>query len=114
MTAGSLWHVTLQVSGDAAPAGQVGSALRKLCELDPGNMGARYATTGAELQFWDEGADIEQVISAAVSLWQRARGNAGLPDWTLTGVDVAERTLWRQRQTSTPAVIAPGSVVPLN
>lgn len=114
MTAGPMWHVTMQVSGEPAPAGQIDKALRRLCEQDPGNMGARYATTGAELQFWDEGADIEQVVQAAVALWQRARGNAGLPAWTLIGIDVAERTLWRLRQTDAPVAIAPGSVVPLN
>ena len=69
--AGTLWHVTLLVAGAPAEAPQLRRALQRLCDRDPGNMGVRYRADGAELQFWDEGSDIEQVTHAALSLWRR-------------------------------------------
>lgn len=109
-----MWHVTMQVSGDPAPAGQIEKALRRVCEADPANMGARYAVTGAELQFWDEGSDIDQVVEAALAMWRRVRGSVGLPNWALIGIDVADLMLWRRQQSAARAAIAPGSVVRIN
>ncbi len=110
---GILWHVTILVSGKPTATSQISAAMRRLCDLDPGNMGARYQADPAELQFWDEGADIEQVMVAAVRLWQRSRAAAGLPDWSLVGVEVLDRGLWRERQAAPASPIAPGSVSPL-
>ncbi len=108
--AGSLWHVTVLVTGDPAPIRQLGRALRALCDLDPGNLGVRYRADAAELQFWDEGPDIAQVAVAAALLWQSSRAAAGLPDWSLVGLEVHDRNRWRERQTTLARPIAPGSV----
>jgi len=108
--AGPLWHVTMSVSGASAPPEQLAMALRRLCELDPMNVGARYAADNAELQFWDEGPELRVVAEAAVAWWDGVREDAGLPEWSLTGLEVMERHLWQVRSRRPRPVIAPGSV----
>jgi hypothetical protein len=111
--AGTLWHITLILSGDPEPLSQVGPAVRRLCDLDPGNMGARYRSDRAEVQFWDEGGDIGQVALAASRLWRTSRADTGLPDWSLVGMQVMERGRLRERRAATISLFEPGSVGPL-
>lgn len=109
-TPDTLWHVTLILAGAPAPMTQLGRALRRLCDLDPGNMGARFRADQAEVQFWDEGADISAVAFAAAHLWEASRDDAGLPQWSLVAIEVMDKARLRQRQQEAAELIAPGSV----
>ena len=111
--AGTLWHITLLVAGAPVEGAALRRALQQLCDRDPGNMGARFRVDGAELQFWDEGHDIEQVTRAALSLWPSDRRAVGLPDWALVGIQVLDRNGWRERRAVLAAPIAPGTVMPV-
>lgn len=108
---GLLWHVTVIVQGRPAPLDQLGAALRQLCALDPMNLGVRYREDRAELQFWDEGPELQPVAEAAMQLWGSRRGDTGLPPWTLVGLEVTQQQVWREQQHA--AVFAPGSVAPM-
>lgn len=107
---GPLWHITVSVSGASAPREQVEAALHRLCDLDPMNVGARFTTDTAVLQFWDEGPDVRIVAQAAVSWWEAVRADAGLPEWSLSGLEVMDRHLWQERGRWPRPAIAPGSV----
>lgn len=105
-----LWHVRIVVSGAPAPMDRLERGLRRFCDLDPMNMGARYTDDLVELQFWDEGPELEKVAEAAAELWPARRVEAGLPDWSVTGLEVLEQHLWRDRGREPREAIAPGSV----
>lgn len=107
---GPLWHVTVSVSGASASPEHLSAALHRLCALDPMNVGARYSTDTAVLQFWDEGAALSVVAQAAVAWWEAVRADAGLPEWSLTGLEVMDQHLWQQRGGQPRRAIAPGSV----
>lgn len=107
---GTLWHITILLAGDPIPLDALGRGLRRLCDLDPANMAARYRAGAVELQFWDEGSDLETVALAAAQLWRSSRQGAGLPDWSLVGLQVLERARWRERRLTLPLAMAPGSV----
>lgn len=108
--AAPLWHVTLLVAGPPAPEQQLAQGLRELCARDPGNLAARYRADQVELQFWDEGRDLQQVAAAATALWREGRADAGLPDWSLVGLEVLDRQRWREHRAAPPRAIRPGSV----
>jgi len=109
-TASPLWHITLLAAGPPAPEQQLAQGLRELCALDPGNMAARYRANQVELQFWDEGPDLQRVAASATVLWREGRAEAGLPDWSLVGLEVLDRQRWGERQAAVPRAIRPGSV----
>ena len=60
-----LWHVRIVVRGAPAPIDSLERGLRRFCDLDPMNMGARYSDDLVELQFWDEGPALQKVAAAA-------------------------------------------------
>jgi len=107
---GIMWHVTLIVSGAPASLELLRLALEKLCALDPQNMGARYSSDRAELQFWDQGVDVAHVAASAADLWRSSQRDTGLPDWAVVALEVMDRDHWRVHTPGVHPVIAPGSV----
>jgi hypothetical protein len=107
---GGLWHITVTMSGPATAADRLRWGLRQLCARDPANLAARFRLDAAELQYWDEGDDPVAVARSAARLWREGRGEAGLPDWDVVGLDVCDTATLRARLATPLTIAAPGSV----
>ncbi len=86
-----LWHVTVTVSGEELPAGQVRAALERLSHAQPLMLAARYATCRAELRYWEEAPTVLHAAALAVRLWTEQRVPAALPEWQVVGLEVVDR-----------------------
>ncbi|MCX6395576.1 MAG: hypothetical protein NTV23_03745 [Propionibacteriales bacterium] len=94
---GRLWHVTLTLSGDQVEPMLVRAALSRLREERPFIDTVEFTGTGAELQYWDEGAVMIDVASLALRLWAEHRDSAGLPSWEIAGLEVVEKSIHEAR-----------------
>lgn len=92
-----LWHVTLTVSGAAAPADQVRRSLEQLAHDHPFLLTGRYAADHAEIRYWEEARDLHDAAAVALRLWGEHRQSAGLPPWEIVGLEVVDRTTYHQR-----------------
>lgn len=92
-----LWHVTVTVTGDELPAGQVRAALERLSHAQPLMLAARYATCRAELRYWEEAPTVLHAAALAVRLWDEQRAPAALPDWQVVGLEVVDRDTYHLR-----------------
>ena len=90
---GRLWHVTLTVAGDHVEPMLVRAALSRLRDERPFIDTVEYTSTGAALQFWDEGDAMLDVASLALRLWAEHRESAGLPCWEIVGLEVVEKSV---------------------
>lgn len=88
---GSLWFVTLTVSGDPVPAEVARAALQRLAHERPFFVALRYRSDRAELQYWEEAGSLLEAASLAVRLWAQHRVSAALPPWRVVGVEVLDR-----------------------
>lgn len=91
--AGRLWHVTLTLAGDPVEPMLVRAALSRLREERPFIDTVEFTGTGAQLQFWDEGAAMLDVASLALRLWAEHRDSCGLPSWEIVGLEVVEKSV---------------------
>ena len=87
----ALWHVTLTVSGPAVAMGELRCALDRLVQQRPFMLSVRYAADHAELRYWDEAENVDDVAALALRLWGEHRASAGLPLWTVVGLEVLDR-----------------------
>ncbi|MFE6283496.1 hypothetical protein [Streptomyces sp. NPDC057877] len=92
-----LWHVTLSVSGEAAPLGEVRRALEQLAHDHPFLLTSRYASDHAEIRYWEEARDLHDAAAVALRLWGEHRQTAGLPPWEIVGLEVIDRATYHQR-----------------
>ncbi len=95
--ASRLWHVTLSVSGDEAPLAEVRRALEQLAHDHPFLLTSRYATTHAEIRYWEEARDLHDAAAIALRLWGEHRATAKLPPWEIVGLEVIDRETYHQR-----------------
>ncbi|MFG2311145.1 hypothetical protein ACGFS9_21110 [Streptomyces sp. NPDC048566] len=92
-----LWHVTLSVSGDEAPLGEVRRGLEQLAHDHPFLLTSRYAGDHAEIRYWEEARDLHDAAAVALRLWGEHRQTAQLPPWEIVGLEVIDRETYHQR-----------------
>ena len=97
LTTPPLWHVTLTMSGPAVPIERLRAALDRLVHERPFLLSIRYAVDRAELRFWDEAEDVDDVAALALRLWGDHRDSAGLPSWGVVGLEVLDRVTMQRR-----------------
>ena len=97
-----LWHVTVTVSGDDVEPLVVRGALRRLSEQRPFLHSLKYASSRAEIQYWEEAETLLDASSLALRVWNEHRESAGLPRWEVVGLEVLERSVYLSRGWSTP------------
>ncbi|MGQ0467561.1 MAG: hypothetical protein ACT4QG_19860 [Sporichthyaceae bacterium] len=102
-----LWHVTVTVAGPPGPADEVKAGLERLSVDHPFLMSARYACDRAEVRYWEEADDVGSAVSMAEKLWNSHRESAGLPRWSVVGLEVVDRDTHRRRGDATP-LLSPG------
>lgn len=105
---GRLWHVTLTLAGEPVEPMLVRAALSRLRDERPFIDAVEFTGSGAELQYWDEGAAMMDVASLALRLWAEHRDSAGLPSWEIVGLEVVEKAV-REYRTGAGQVGAPGA-----
>lgn len=92
-----LWHVTLSVSGAAAPLPDVRRSLEQLAHDHPFLLTSRYAADHAEIRYWEEARDLHDAAAVALRLWGEHRQTAQLPPWEIVGLEVINRETYHQR-----------------
>jgi hypothetical protein len=108
-----LWHVTVSLCGAPLPDDALASTLGRLCQRDPSNMSARYASDCVELRYWDEGASALGVAEAGSRLWEEASRDLPLPAWSVVGLEILDRATYRRWRGRVAPLDPPGAVVPL-
>jgi hypothetical protein len=93
----ALWFVTVTVSGERMPADEVRAALERLSEEQPFLVSAGYASSRAEIRYWDESVDVEGAVAQALRLWREHEKSASLPPWRVVGMEVVDRDTARRR-----------------
>jgi hypothetical protein len=93
----ALWFVTITVSGTRMSADEVRQGLERLSEEQPFLVSAAYASSRAELRYWDESVDIEGAVAQALRMWSEHQETAQLPAWTVVGLEVVDRDTARRR-----------------
>ena len=102
-----LWHVTLTVAGPSVDTDAVRAGLERLGLDHPFLMSGRYAADRAEVRYWEEAPDVHDALAMALRLWGEHRNTAGLPNWSIVGLEVVDRETYRQRGGQTP-LVSPG------
>lgn len=100
----ALWFITITVSGERVPPESVREALERLSEEQPFLASAGYASTRAEIRYWDESVDIEGAVAQALRLWSEHERSARLPAWKVVGLEVVDRDTARRRWETPPRV----------
>lgn len=102
-----LWHVTLTVAGPSVDREDVRMGLERLGLDHPFLMSGRYASDRAEVRYWEEAPDVHDALAMALRLWGEHRITAGLPTWTIVGLEVLDRETYRTRDNSS-FLVSPG------
>jgi len=100
----ALWFVTITVSGERVPPGSVLQALQRLSLEQPFLVSAGYASTRAELRYWDESVDIQGAVAQALRMWSDHQQSAQLPSWKVVGVEVVNKATARRRWDDAPTM----------
>jgi hypothetical protein len=112
---GSIWHVTLTVSGTPVPLSELRAGLERLHQERPFLLSARYAEDHAEVRYWEEARDVDDAAALALRLWGEHRRTAALPPWKVVGLEVVDRITYQRRAVHgepTPALVPAGGVRP--
>ncbi len=107
-----LWHVRLTVAGPSVAKPLIAKAFRRLAQQSPFLTSIRYDSSHAEVSYWDEADDLDDVAAMALRMWSDHRGDAGLPDWRTTGLEVLERETFLVRGSGEPHMTVTGDVRP--
>ncbi len=91
------WHVTLTLAGAAQSLADVERGLSQLADQHPFLLAGRYAAARAEISYWEEARDADEVSALALRMWEAHRSVAALPDWQVVGLEVHEREVYRDR-----------------
>ena len=97
MDPSGLWHVRLSVGGGEQPLADVRAAMERLSEERPFMLSGRYGGELAEFSYWEEAADCAAAAALALRLWGEHRRSAGLPDWSVCGLEVLSREEYVRR-----------------
>jgi hypothetical protein len=108
-----LWHVTVTVSGDDVEPLVVRGALRRLSEQRPFLHSLKYASSRAEIQYWEEAETLLDASSLALRVWNEHRESAGLPRWEVVGLEVLERSVYLSRGMEYTSIVDLHDVTPL-
>lgn len=100
----ALWFVTITVGGERVPPESVYEALQRLSLEQPFLVSAGYASTRAEIRYWDESVDIEGAVAQALCLWREHERSAQLPHWSVIGVEVVNKATARRRWDDAPTM----------
>jgi hypothetical protein len=108
-----LWHVVLTVGGEPCDLETVRSGLERLRVERPFLLTCRYAGDRAEVRYWEEARDLDDAAALALRLWGEHRVSAGLPPWTVVGLEVLHRDAFRRRakEGNRAAVLVPAGGV---
>jgi hypothetical protein len=93
----ALWYVTITLSGQRMHRDDVRAALERLSIEQPFLVSAGYASSRAEIRYWDESVDVEGALAQALRLWRDHEQSAGLPPWRVVGLEVVDRDTARRR-----------------
>lgn len=93
----ALWFVTITVSGQRMRPEEVRAGLERLSEEEPFLVSAAYASSRAEVRYWDESVDVEGAVAAALKMWSVHEESARLPAWRVVGLEVVDRDTARRR-----------------
>jgi hypothetical protein len=110
-----MWHVTLTVAGNAVSAESIKSALERLSDEHPFLLAGRFSTERAEVRYWEQADNADTAVSLALHLWNEHVDSAGLPAWSVVGVEVIDRETFHRRGqwvAERPGLMAAGRVVP--
>jgi hypothetical protein len=109
-----MWHVTLTVGGDGVDPAALRESLERLAHERPFLLSARYTPDRAELRYWEEASCLDDAASLALRLWGEHRASAGLPGWSVVGLEVVDQKTfqWRGQQVNPASLVAAGEVVP--
>lgn len=109
-----LFQVTLTLSGSAVAKDELRCALDVLVQQRPFLLSVRYAADRAELRYWDEAENVDDVAALALRLWGDHRASAGLPAWTVVGLEVLDReTVHVRAGEPSPSLLVLADVVPM-
>jgi len=109
-----LWHVALTVSGPAVCMDELRFALDRLVQQRPFMLSVRYAADRVELRYWDEAENVDDVAALALRLWGEHRASAGLPVWTVVGLEVLTQAAMQGRGAAgAPSLLVAAGVGPL-
>jgi hypothetical protein len=92
-----LYHVTLTIGGDEIEPSDVLDALKRLADEQPFLLSGRYAGGRAEVRYWEEAGDCGDAAALALRLWGEHRTSAGLPPWSVVGLEVVDESVYRER-----------------
>ena len=87
-----LWYVSATWSGEAVAPLLLRSSLLSLTEERPFLSALRFTATTVQLEYWDEGATLDQVAHLAVRLWSDHQRSCSLPAWDLVALDVVAQS----------------------
>ena len=104
MQPNGMWHVTLTMGGESQDSDELLAALERLTHERPFLLSGRYADDRVDLRYWEEAADCDDACALALRLWFDHRQSAGLPDWSVLGLEVISRDEHRRRDN---AVVVP-------
>ena len=110
-----IWHVTLTVTGIPITEAEIRAALERLSHEHPFLLSGRFAVDRAEVRYWEEAANISQVLAMAVRLWAEHGQSAQLPQWAAVGVEVISQETFHRRgrlHNEQPGPLAAGRLLP--
>lgn len=108
-----LWHLTVTFAGEPVDPEHLAECLRALVDERPFLATVRYAADRAEISYWDEAEDIDDVAALGLRLWAEHRRSADLPDWHPVGLEVVDRATLHARGQRMPPPSSAGDVRPL-
>lgn len=86
----SLWFVTVTLTGEPVEPRLAQAALERLSLERPFVSSARYCADRAQIAYWDECRDAEEAAALALRMWSEHEVSAGLPAWTVVGLEVLD------------------------
>lgn len=107
----ALWHLRVTFAGAVTDVAHLVAGLRVLVEAQP-LATVRYAADRAEISYWDEAEDIDDVAALGLRLWAEHRRTADLPDWQPVGLEVLDRGTFHARGQRVPSPSSAGDVRP--